>query len=283
MGTLRSVVVFVGYSLIFGAVANGIDNAAHAGGLVTGLAFGVLIARVAPDRDRLIRRATALMVVLLAVVGGVAWLRHSRSYIIHVQRAGSLLAQNKADQAIAELQTAIRQRPDYMPAHFELAHAYSIKGDSANTEAELKRVIELDPQEDSAHYLLGFHYLDENRTQQAKDAFARILTYNADSAEAHFGLAMVAAAEGNHQLAIQEYQTSARVDPKLSGLYYNLGRSYAQLKMYDEAIAAYLKEQEQHGDDYDTQLALASAYQAKGLQQKAEDATRKAAQLKAGQ
>lgn len=283
MGTLRSVVMFAGYNLLFGAMTNRTDNAAHIGGLVTGLVFGALIARVAPDSSHAIRRATVLMVVLLAVGSGVALLYHSRSYIIHVQRAGSLLAQNKTDQAIAELQTAIRQRPDYMPAHFQLARAYSIKGDSANAETELKRVIELDPQEETAHYLLGLLYLDENRTQQAKDAFAYILTRDPESADAHFGIAMAAAAEGNHQLAIQEYNTAAKLDPELNGLYYNLGRSYAKLQMYDEAIAAYLKEQEQHGDDYDTQLALAGAYQAKGMQQKAEEATRKATQLKAGQ
>ncbi len=50
-GTLRSVVVFVGYNLFFGAVIAHIDNAAHIGGLLIGLLLGALIAKVAPGHD----------------------------------------------------------------------------------------------------------------------------------------------------------------------------------------------------------------------------------------
>src|SRR5271168_3706279 len=47
-GTLRSVVVFVGYNLFFGAVIARTDNAAHIGGLLMGLLLGALIAKAAP-------------------------------------------------------------------------------------------------------------------------------------------------------------------------------------------------------------------------------------------
>ncbi|MBD0260986.1 MAG: rhomboid family intramembrane serine protease, partial [Cytophagales bacterium] len=40
---LVSTVVFVGYNLLFGFLAEGIDNAAHLGGLVSGLVAGYLI------------------------------------------------------------------------------------------------------------------------------------------------------------------------------------------------------------------------------------------------
>jgi rhomboid protease GluP len=44
-GTLKSLVAFAGYNLFFGAVVPGIDNSAHIGGLVTGLALGALLAK----------------------------------------------------------------------------------------------------------------------------------------------------------------------------------------------------------------------------------------------
>jgi DNA-binding phage protein len=53
--------------------------------------------------------------------------------------------------------------------------------------------------------------------------------------------------------------------------------------MYDEAIAAYLQEQEKNGDQPDIENALAEAYQAKGLTQQAQDAQNKASQLKNNQ
>jgi tetratricopeptide (TPR) repeat protein len=64
---------------------------------------------------------------------------------------------------------------------------------------------------------------------------------------------------------------------------YNLGVSYAKLKMYDDAIAAFLKEQEQNGDDYEIEAGLAEAYQAKGMAQQSQEAKRKAEQLKDGE
>jgi len=55
-GLLRSVLVFVGYNLVFGAMSGHTDNAAHVGGLVSGLILGALIAKVAPQQDDAGRR-----------------------------------------------------------------------------------------------------------------------------------------------------------------------------------------------------------------------------------
>jgi len=44
-GTLKSLVAFAGYNLFFGAVVPGIDNSAHIGGLLAGLAIGAVLAK----------------------------------------------------------------------------------------------------------------------------------------------------------------------------------------------------------------------------------------------
>ena len=80
-GTLRSVVVFVGYNLFFGAVIARTDNAAHVGGLLMGLLLGALIAKVAPGHDQTLRRIVILLIGILLVVGGVMWLQRSRTYV----------------------------------------------------------------------------------------------------------------------------------------------------------------------------------------------------------
>jgi rhomboid protease GluP len=278
-GTLRSVVVFVGYNLVFGAVASRTDNAAHVGGLVVGLILGALIARVAPDRDAPMRRVAVLAVVLVMVGGGTAWWLHSRDYLRHMQRGVGFLAEAKTDQAIAEFQTVIRRRPDYPAAHFALARAFVLKGDLANAEAEYKRVIELNPRSENPYNNLGFVYLEEKKLPQARQTFQQLLAINRNSANAHYGLAAVASAEEKHQDAIQEYKLAAQLNPDIEGVYYNLGRAQAKLGLYDDAIASYLKEQEKSGDDYDLEIALASAYDAKGMQKEAANARQKAAEL----
>jgi len=75
-GTLRSVVVFVGYNLFFGAVMAGTDNAAHIGGLLMGLLLGALIAKVAPQQDDVLRRVAVLLVGVFVVLGAGMWVQH---------------------------------------------------------------------------------------------------------------------------------------------------------------------------------------------------------------
>jgi len=82
-GVLRSVLIFAGYSLVFGAMSYGTDNAAHIGGLLMGLLLGALIAKVAPEHDDALRRIAVLLVGALIVLGAGLWLQHSRAYMFH--------------------------------------------------------------------------------------------------------------------------------------------------------------------------------------------------------
>jgi membrane associated rhomboid family serine protease/Flp pilus assembly protein TadD len=276
-GHLRSVLVFAGYALIFGAMSGRTDNAAHIGGLITGLVFGALIARVAPEREPF-RRVAVILLVGLIVFGSGAWLYRSRSYLIHATRGEELLDQNKTDQAIAEIQRSIQQRPDYLPAHFALAHAYFEKQQFAEAEAELKHVLELQPAYEPARYELGMALLNQKKTQEAKSAFAQYITL--DPGDGHYGMGMALAEEGNDRAAVEEYRQALQLDPDASAIYYRLGVSQARLKNYDEAIAAFRKQLEHSGEDYDTELALANAYRAKGMQAEADAALQKAEKLK---
>ncbi len=276
---LRSVLVFAGYALIFGAMSGRTDNAAHVGGLVTGLVLGALIARVAPNRDP-VRRVAVILCVAGIVFGAGAWLHRSRSYLIHAQRGEQFLEENKLDQAVGELQTAIRQHPDYLPAHFALAHAYFNKRQFDLAEAELKRILQLKPGHGGAQYELGMVYLNQKRLPEAKDRFTALLGADKDDGYAHLGLGMTLAEEQNYQAAIEEYKAAAELEPDLESVFYRLGVAQAKQKNYDAAIAAFHTQQQKAGDDIDTENALAEAYRAKGMAHEAEEAMRKAQQLK---
>ena len=277
-GLLRSVLTFAGYNLVFGAMSGRTDNAAHVGGLVSGLLLGALIAKVAPQRDDAVRRVGVLLVGILLAYGGAAWLHHSNAYVLHAATGQRLLDEKKTEQAIGELQTAIRQRPGYLPAHYALARAYWIKGDFASAEGELKRVIELKPKDETAYYYLGMSYLEQKRPQPAREMFAQLLTVNPNSAEAHFGLGAVLSTEQKYPEAIEEYKLTAKLDPDYEGVYQEIGLLQARLKLYDDAIASLLKQQK-NGDNPENENALASVYEAKGMPREAEEANQRAKQF----
>jgi membrane associated rhomboid family serine protease/Flp pilus assembly protein TadD len=278
-GSLRSVLVFAGYNLFFGAISGVTDNAAHVGGLAGGLILGSLIAKVAPQQDAFGPRVAVVLFGALIVLGGGFWLYHARGYEAHVNRASQLIENGKIPQAISQLQSAIQQRPAFVPAHFALAHAYFTLGQYAQAEAELKRVLELQPNDEGASYELGVAYLNEKRTGDAKREFAQMLAQNANDADAHFGMGLTLAAEENYPAAIQEYSTAVQFDPD-EGVYYEMGVAYVKLKKYDDAIASLIKDRQRNGDDQYIESALADAYQAKGMKAEAQDAQRKAEKLK---
>jgi rhomboid protease GluP len=74
-GTLRSLLFFIGFNVVFGAIVSGVDKACHVGGLLSGLLLGALIARVAPDSRYSMRRlliSLAIFLVLAASAVGIA-------------------------------------------------------------------------------------------------------------------------------------------------------------------------------------------------------------------
>ncbi len=278
-GTLRSLIFFVGFNVLFGSMFSGVDNAAHAGGLVTGLILGALIARAAPEPDAPLRRAGVVAVGALLVLGATCGVAQWRGGPMRMARSFQSLSESGEDR-ITQLQALVRKQPKSVEAHEELARAYFGQGLLSEAETEFKRVLELQPQNTDAGLNLGMVYLTDKQPEEAKAAFAQILTQDTKNADAHFGVGLALAEEAKHQEAIQEFKTAADLGPQSAGVYYEMGRSYAQLKMYDEAIAAYLKEKEKNGDDSNLEAALADSYQAKGMTQQAQDAAKRAAELK---
>jgi len=276
---LRSIIFFVGYNIVIGAIAGPTDNLCHVGGLVAGLFCGALIARFAPSESDALARFSIIAAAVLTLSGITFGLERSRGYVIHVRRGNELLLDQKYDEAIAELQTALRVRPNYVPARLNLARAYLSKQQYAQAEAQLKHVLELDPDNDDASYVLGFCYLAEKRTAEAKQIFAQQVTKHPNFAGAHYGLGTALAAEGNHRAAIDEFKITARLRPEFSGVYYQLGLAQAELGLYDDAIASFQNEIA-NTDDYDTEIALAHAYEVKGMRDKAAEAMERAERLK---
>jgi len=281
-GMLRSVVVFVGYNLVFGAVVASTDNSAHVGGLLMGLLLGALIAKVAPEQDDFLRRIAVLLVGVLLVVGGVMWVQRSNAYLLHGRNGVGLLGQGKTDEGIAELQKSVRLRPDFAPAHAALAQAYVAKRDFGNAMSEMRRVIALNPRSEGAYYELGLIYLKQKQPAKAQDIFAQLLKLDPNSADGHNGLADALADQHRNLEALEEYKRVAALDSGYQGVNFNIGVMEARLNLYDDAIASLLK-QRQAGDDPDNENLLADVYQAKGMGSEAEEARRKAEQFQAPQ
>lgn len=276
-GVLSSLLFWAGFTLFLGKMFPGIDNACHVGGLVSGLILGALIALLAPEHDRPLRRAGILLFMVAILAGSAFGIRRWRGF---GNLGSTMSARQSIDRAIALFQKKVQQNPQDGSAHYALAHAYFNNGQFLEGEAELKRVLDLQPQNLNARMDLGAAYLSQNQPKEAQEEFAKLVAQVPKYANAHVALGMALADQDNHQAAISEYKTALDLAPQARGVYYRMGISQAQLKQYDDAITSYVKERDRSGDDASLENALADAYAAKGMQQQAQEARNKAAQLK---
>ncbi len=275
-GTLSSLLFFTGFNLFLGRMVPGIDNACHVGGLVSGLILGALIALFAPGHDQPARRAGILLFMVLILGGSAVGVQRWRGGL---QFRSAISAERNVDRMIGEFQKRIQQNPQDASAHYSLARAYFSKRQFPEGESELKRVLDLQPQNAKARMDLGAAYLHQQQAKEAQEEFAKLVAQDPNDANAHMGLGMALAGQNDQETAINEFQTTLRLAPQAEDVYYRMGMSQVQLKQYDNAIASYVKERERSGDDAELENALADAYQAKGMQQQAQDARSKAAQL----
>ena len=280
-GTLRSLLFFVGFNVLFGSMVPGIDNACHAGGLVSGLILGALIARVAPQHDKPFRRAGVLLFMVLIVGSAALGIHRWRGSGMHFGSGAD--ARENVDRMIGELQKKVKQSPQDASAHYALANAYFANGQFPEGERELTRVLDLQPQNIRARMDLGAAYLDHEQPKEAQEQFTHVIAQDPNHVGAHAGLGVALADQGNHAAAIEEYKNALRLEPRTRDVYYRMGVSQAQLKQYDDAIASYTKEKDESGDDAELENALADAYQAKGMTPQAQEARSKAEQLIGGQ
>lgn len=116
-------------------------------------------------------------------------------------------------QAIAELESVLRDYPDLPVVHALLGLAYQRLDDAGRAVEEFKRAIELAPEDGKNHLYLAQLYLARQRSAAAKEHLEKAVERNPLLFEAWFALGDLAVERRDLPVAARCFQTTTLLDP----------------------------------------------------------------------
>lgn len=163
-----------------------------------------------------------------------------------IERGKSLIAQQKYQDALAELDAALQMAPDYALAHVYRADAMQWLERYQEALEACDRAIALDPSDARCYARKGAVLLALEFNESALEAYEQAIKLDAPSAAAHVGRGDALRALKRPEEALTEYEfaiTNAPKDPrglarKASLLYWGLNRKDEALDWYERAIQA---------------------------------------------
>ena len=212
---LSSLGAFMLFNLLIGAAIPFIDNSAHIGGLVTGLALGALLPRPAyrGESSSPFRYFAIPLLAALILLGGWGLQRRDSGPLALAAGAERANA-GDYDAAIPYLERAARAYPNDARTHLMLGDAYHHKQRYADAAREFTRAVELDPDDAEAHVYLGFTYHQLHRMDEAGVELQKAVALNPDDSEAHYYLGLLYFDQGKYAPAIAELQKTLEIDPQ---------------------------------------------------------------------
>lgn len=280
--TLRSLVVFAGYNLFFGAVGAGIDNSAHVGGFATGLVLGAVMARrlMAGQEERSGWRRYVFTSGALVLVLGFGLVREANGYVVQRQSAAQEFDRGHYDQAIGLAQAALQKNSRDAFAHGLLGASYLEKKRYDEAERSLQEALAIQPDYAFAEFELGRVYLVRGRYEDARVVLSNVVEQYPKDGGAWLLLGTSLENLGREPEAVTAYRKGTLAEPQNGEAQRLLGEALLKTGQQADAIAALKKAVEIDPKNADSQLALGHAYASKGMGKESEEAIRKAAELK---
>jgi len=127
-------------------------------------------------------------------------------------------AQNNLEKAKELFEKAISLKPDYAPAHFQLANYYQTKGETDKAISKLEELKILAPEDIGLAFQLGVLYYQKGNYQKAKEELQRAVNLSPTYANALYFLSLSQAKLGEKDKAIENMQKVYNLNPDLKFL-----------------------------------------------------------------
>jgi tetratricopeptide (TPR) repeat protein len=159
---------------------------------------------------------------------------------VHLQLGRVLEAEGKKDDAIAELQTALKLAPADSDAQRELADLYTSAGKNEMAEGAYRALVAAHPNDPELHRGLGHALLLQKKFPEAQAEFLVALRLKRDSPDVYIDLAFAASENKNYDLTVRALNGRTQLNAELPPICFFLRASaYDHLQDFKQAALDY--------------------------------------------
>jgi len=246
-GNLSSIGLFVVYNIAFGAAAARVDNAAHLGGLVCGVALGLLLPSSpgADSEHHLARRGTIFAGTAVVLVVLLFALRTERAPLLDFLRAEDAYRSGRFAQAVELGNRSAARNPNDPATRFLLGMVYMEMGDDAKAALELEKTTELKPDFAAAFTQLCAARLGLGQVKSALDACRRATELEPGDSKYFIKLGLALRVAGDAEASAAAFRKALELNPDGADENYAYGEAmlergdrYTAVSVFEKALAA---------------------------------------------
>ena len=218
--------IFIIYGIVYGAIMQGVDNAAHIGGLIAGFMTALALLPAVPGETNY-RKRDALVTAGLAVcfLGFLAADCKSIARNGQVigdaayQQAVELLQKHNYAQALPLLNEAATLMPEVASVHWDRARAYQNLKRYDDALADCNDAIRLEPNNKMGFMVRGSVSHDIGNEGNAVSDLTKVIELDPKNPMAYNNRAWSYTAMGNYDAALKDVDTAITLDRNASTFY----------------------------------------------------------------
>ncbi len=175
--------------------------------------------------------------------------RNPKTMMAHVNLAQFLITENRFNEAIDHLNTAIALEPSEALPHRKLGVAFAQENRYDDAIKEFQKALQLMPDYSGAYFSLGDAYFHQNRLAEAVEQFKLAIKYDPSFALAYNNLGAISLMQGQTDEATAYYRKAVEVQPMDTVALGNLARILLDQGRLNEALPYFEKAAELAPDD----------------------------------
>ena len=150
-----------------------------------------------------------------------------------------LMEQGEIDEAVHQYLKALEIKPDYLDALNNLGIAFLNKGAYDRAVFYFKRALKIDPQKSDTLMNLANVLFLQSKPDKALSEYRKTLQTETKNADLYYNLAYVLSTQGKLDEAVSLYKETLKIDPQYSKAHYNLGNIHLSQGKTTDAFMHY--------------------------------------------